>query len=582
MERPKHTIQRLFLMNVLILVAVLLALQAVLNVSQIRNGMEQQVREKLCTQAEAIVGRINQRFSSFKLKAEGVALAATSLPHYEEKTLYSILSNHILSDTMIVGGGFWFAPHVYDPGKKFFCGYCDVDAEGTFRIEAGYTDGSYDYTRTEWYQSGMRSIHGASWYGPYRDEVTGVTMITSTCGLWKNGKVEGCVTLDIGLGEVEQYIHGIRVGESGYAFLLQQNGQMIGSGDKTKIPDRITDADYPGIAEIGREILASSELAVYEVDVYGTYAYIIAAPVNVEGIRLVLVAPKADYVGVIHRYIILTFAMVLIVTLALVFAIRSLFQHLIYRPIRELVAASDQIALGRVAEIHTEKRDELGYLAGSFQNMSKKLQERNFLLREQYHLLEDRNRALEEALANVESMRVSRDSYKMESETDKLTGLLNKASTRRKAEELLAQLPEGKLAALYILDLDHFKEANDTYGHQYGDLVLRGFAGELKRSFRPTDVLGRFGGDEFVVLLSHLPGREVVEKKAYHLLCVARNLQADGRNAGITASIGIALAPLQGSSYEELFQAADRCLYKVKEDGRDGYCIDREEPLHPQ
>ncbi|MBQ3971298.1 MAG: diguanylate cyclase [Selenomonadaceae bacterium] len=80
--------------------------------------------------------------------------------------------------------------------------------------------------------------------------------------------------------------------------------------------------------------------------------------------------------------------------------------------------------------------------------------------------------------------------------------------------------------------------------------------------------------------ISGLPDRAIAEQKARQLLQAARELEADGRKAGITSSIGISLAPLQGSSYEELFAAADRCLYKVKNQGRDGYCIGTDEQVH--
>lgn len=579
MEQSKHTIQRLFMLNVLVLVAVFLALQGVLNVSQIRTSMEEQVRENLVSQAAAIVGRINQRFSSFRLKTEGFALAATSLPRYEEKPLHSMLITHIMSDTMIVGGGFWFAPYVFDPEKKLFCGYSDVDTEGTLRQEAGYTDGSYDYTRTEWFRKSSKR-KGVVWSGPYRDEVTGVIMLTSSCGLWKDGKWEGCVTLDIGLEELEHYIHGVHIGKNGYAFLVQQDGRVIGTHEAEEFPDKITEISYPGLAELGRSVLSVSSVTVFEADIYGVNSYVIAAPLNVESMKLVLVAPKSDYTGIIYRYIMLTVAMVLLVATSLFFSIRSLFRSLIYRPIRKLVAASGEIAAGKTAEIHTGSQDELGYLAKSFSDMSKTLQKRNDMLSEQYRLLAEKNHALEVALANVEVMRASRDIYKIEAETDKLTGLLNKASTERLAKEMLEDLPEGKVAAFFILDLDHFKEANDTHGHQYGDLILQGFAGALRQSFRPTDIVGRFGGDEFVVLISELPGQEIAERKAHQILRKAHRLEIEGRNPGISASIGIAIAPARGRTYEELFQTADRSLYRVKEDGRDGYCINEGAPLH--
>ena len=194
--------------------------------------------------------------------------------------------------------------------------------------------------------------------------------------------------------------------------------------------------------------------------------------------------------------------------------------------------------------------------------------------------LSAKNAELERALRIAENMRISRDSYKSESETDKLTGLLNKATMKALCQRKLDEPFVEYLSALLIIDLDHFKEANDTYGHQYGDKILREFATRLKKIFRASDLVGRFGGDEFLVFIGGLPELYVVEFKAMKILEAAKNMVIDGRNPGISASIGIAIAPLEGDDYEQVFRAADKVLYQVKTHGRNGYCIDFPEVVH--
>jgi diguanylate cyclase (GGDEF)-like protein len=125
--------------------------------------------------------------------------------------------------------------------------------------------------------------------------------------------------------------------------------------------------------------------------------------------------------------------------------------------------------------------------------------------------------------------------------------------------------------ALYIIDLDHFKEANDTYGHQFGDKILVEFSKNLRKRFRPNDCIGRFGGDEFVVIIDNLPTLEIVTRKAREIKQVAPDLVIDGVNPGVTASIGIAIIPQDGTDYETVFKAADNALYYVKRHGRNGY-----------
>ena len=163
----------------------------------------------------------------------------------------------------------------------------------------------------------------------------------------------------------------------------------------------------------------------------------------------------------------------------------------------------------------------------------------------------------------------------MEAEIDTLTKLYNKSTTEQVGKIKLKTFTDIKdndtIMAFYIIDLDHFKEANDTYGHQFGDKVLMEFAKNLRKKFRPNDCIGRFGGDEFVVIIDNLPAMEIVTRKARDIKNVALDLEVDGRPAGITASIGIAIVPQDGTDYETIFKAADEALYYVKANGRNGF-----------
>ena len=125
----------------------------------------------------------------------------------------------------------------------------------------------------------------------------------------------------------------------------------------------------------------------------------------------------------------------------------------------------------------------------------------------------------------------------------------------------------------YIIDMDYFKEANDTYGHQCGDVILKKFSTALKEVFRQSDCLGRFGGDEFVAFIEGDLTRESVERKAKQMLDAVRSIEVEDTDIHVTASIGVALFPENGSNYDYLFNAADRALYQVKTSGRDGYSV---------
>jgi diguanylate cyclase (GGDEF)-like protein len=165
-----------------------------------------------------------------------------------------------------------------------------------------------------------------------------------------------------------------------------------------------------------------------------------------------------------------------------------------------------------------------------------------------------------------------REALRAQSTKDPLTGLYN----RRYLQEMLdreirrAIRSEQHLGVL-MLDLDHFKKFNDTYGHEAGDAVLRETASFLVRSIRVEDFVCRYGGEEFVVVLPTADLR-AAEARAERIRSKLRDLVVmhDGRSLGvITVSVGVAALPDHGMSEKELLQAADAALYRAKRGGRD-------------
>lgn len=159
--------------------------------------------------------------------------------------------------------------------------------------------------------------------------------------------------------------------------------------------------------------------------------------------------------------------------------------------------------------------------------------------------------------------------------TDAKTGLLNAGAWQREADTELARAQRSaEPLALLLIDLDHFKRVNDTYGHLVGDQVLLGVATTLCNQLREYDVIGRFGGEEFVVLL---PGADTVEacRVAERLRSRIRRLAvpAEDGTVNVTVSVGIALFRTHGHDLIELLASADLALYRAKESGRDRVCL---------
>lgn len=122
------------------------------------------------------------------------------------------------------------------------------------------------------------------------------------------------------------------------------------------------------------------------------------------------------------------------------------------------------------------------------------------------------------------------------------------------------------------MDLDNFKSVNDTYGHMEGDRVLIKFAKALRENADPEDIIARLGGDEFVVFSPGYCDRYEVRTKAQRFIRqIERSLVMLGKPMQVTVSMGIASAPLDGVTYDALYENADRALYSIKNEGKNGY-----------
>jgi diguanylate cyclase (GGDEF)-like protein len=153
---------------------------------------------------------------------------------------------------------------------------------------------------------------------------------------------------------------------------------------------------------------------------------------------------------------------------------------------------------------------------------------------------------------------------------DALTELTNRPYLIEQLEKILAVLPmRGGGLAVHFIDLDRFKEVNDTLGHDGGDFLLMTAADRLRAVIRAGDVAARLGGDEFVVVQSGVADKTQAEDFAQRIiLALTAPIQFKAHEILATVSIGVALAPGDGSSSERLLKSADLALYKAKDDGR--------------
>ena len=184
------------------------------------------------------------------------------------------------------------------------------------------------------------------------------------------------------------------------------------------------------------------------------------------------------------------------------------------------------------------------------------------------------------SITNVNSQILHEQELRTMADIDKLSSFLNKAAFERKSRDYFAGAGGELKSVLFIIDLDNFKEVNDTLGHMVGDLAIKDASNKISLIFSEKDLLSRFGGDEFCVLMRFDALMEkdtifrIVKSKAADLNRSLREYYFnDEQNVNVTASVGIAMYPDNGGSYEELFKNADRALYDVKQHGKDSYKV---------
>jgi diguanylate cyclase (GGDEF)-like protein len=155
---------------------------------------------------------------------------------------------------------------------------------------------------------------------------------------------------------------------------------------------------------------------------------------------------------------------------------------------------------------------------------------------------------------------------------DALTNLPNRVSFRANMDRALSHVERGDALAVLCLDLDHFKEVNDTLGHPIGDALLQVVADRIRACVRPTDCVARLGGDEFAIV--QVPADQPADciALATHLIAViAEPYDIGGHQIVIGASVGIAIAPNDGNDFDHLLKHADMALYRAKGEGRGAY-----------
>jgi diguanylate cyclase (GGDEF)-like protein len=257
------------------------------------------------------------------------------------------------------------------------------------------------------------------------------------------------------------------------------------------------------------------------------------------------------------------------------FAIQYSFSHQwLFKPLDALRLKALDISTNRDRigeEIPLPFGKELSELTHAFNAMSVSLRKERDLLearvKERTSQLEETNEQLQIQMAEIERLQ---ENLRKQALRDPLTGLYNRRYLSEAIErEISTAKREEKDLSVIAIDLDHFKDVNDTFGHQVGDQYLIIFAALLRSRIRKSDIACRYGGEEFLLVLPGISLEDAV-KRSEEIRREYANTTLPGRgiNKKVTISIGIATYPLHGKESEDIIVKADKALYMSKENGR--------------
>lgn len=242
------------------------------------------------------------------------------------------------------------------------------------------------------------------------------------------------------------------------------------------------------------------------------------------------------------------FAIAVIITVSLIFTRLSSYFS---KPVMGLTEAMERYRSGdEDARFEYRGDDEFGQIALAFNEMAK---------------------TLNVVLANE---KIKSKYYQDKSNIDQLSGILNKAATEHLISGILNDTADSASHTLFVMDIDDFKSINDNFGHAAGDRVIREVSAELKKTFREIDVVGRIGGDEYMVFLRYVEHIEIITEKAMQIAEAAERASCAVKGLPkITMSIGCSRYPADGTTFSELYEKADKALYRTKSNGKNGFTI---------
>jgi diguanylate cyclase (GGDEF)-like protein len=307
---------------------------------------------------------------------------------------------------------------------------------------------------------------------------------------------------------------------------------------------------FPAVAKLVANEHGLKNISVQAGELVASFVRLQLDPQDPQRFVILGLAQPADLIVSNARQLAWSIAKIVAAISLLTLLLAAFAAHAITRPVHEMMLSVKRFGTDRsLSPLPLLRSDEIGLLARSFHAMQL------------------------EILSQLSELQASRTALAHLAQHDPMTGLPNRRCFFERLERAIANARRSnKPLAVLFVDLDHFKQINDRFGHAVGDQVLQSVARQLSSITREIDTVARLGGDEFVILLEHFEQtRDILQivQKLHERF--QTSLLIDGHELDIHASIGVSLYPRDGISAEQLLQYADSAMYNAKNSGRNTY-----------
>jgi len=389
---------------------------------------------------------------------------------------------------------------------------------------------NFNATKRTWYIEAIKTPGKAIVVQPYVDAITGVICMTFAQTIAPDSDKWGVLGIDIALDQIRDYVREANVDPEARFFIVDDRGRILVHPDRTLMPDKT--GSFATVMPHLWQKIKNSDTSVFNSDVYGNPGYYISSPLRLTGWRIISTVSLWEIIRPIITVIALTIVAFAVIICGIVTVLRRRLDTLVSAPLDSLRRIVDEIAAGNNDVLiepdhyHAEFRP----FAESFKQMC----------------------ALRYAASH-----------------DGLSGLLNRSAFFSAAEHDYALMRrQGTPGCALMMDIDFFKQINDTHGHSVGDQVIAGVATVLRERLRATDISGRYGGDEFCVWLPNTDrdGAVVLAEELRRGVAALQFYNEIGASLGVTVSIGLADSP--AANIGALLEHADKAMYHAKHGGR--------------